>query len=188
MNPLPLFLLAISLPLLLGGCGVEEPFAEATPVEEKQQEVKTEEPVPETTPKLEGVSYEQLKRKGGLTYHNDPNIPYTGKTYVLYPSGEIQEKFKFKNGIIDGSSFSWHKNGQKKSHTHAKDGKFHGLQTYWYENGQKRIESTWKEFLRHGLETQWHENGQKKSEQNYKDGKPVDGSLKYWNSKGEPIP
>ena len=38
MNPLPFILLAISLPLLLGGCG-EKHVAETKPLEEKQQEV-----------------------------------------------------------------------------------------------------------------------------------------------------
>ncbi len=42
MNPIPLFLLAITLPLLLGGCG-EKPMAE----------VKPEEPLAETKPKKE---------------------------------------------------------------------------------------------------------------------------------------
>ena len=47
MNPLPFILLAISLPLLLGGCGGDkkEPVVEVKPVEEKQEvkeEVKTE--------------------------------------------------------------------------------------------------------------------------------------------------
>ena len=52
MNPLPFILLAISLPLLLGGCGGEkkEPVSEVKAVEEKQQAVKTEEPVAETKP------------------------------------------------------------------------------------------------------------------------------------------
>ena len=51
MNPLPLFLIIVSLPLLLGGCGGDkkEPVVEVKPVEEKQ-EVKTEEPVAETKP------------------------------------------------------------------------------------------------------------------------------------------
>ena len=39
MNPVPFILLAISLPLLLGGCG-EKPVAEVKPVEEKVIEVK----------------------------------------------------------------------------------------------------------------------------------------------------
>ncbi|MDC0200979.1 leucine-rich repeat domain-containing protein [Verrucomicrobia bacterium] len=52
MNPLPFILLAISLPLLLGGCGGDkkEPVSEVKAVEEKQQAVKTEEPVAETKP------------------------------------------------------------------------------------------------------------------------------------------
>ena len=51
MKPVPLFLIIVSLPLLLGGCGREEPVAEIKPiepvaetkaVEEKQEEVKAE--------------------------------------------------------------------------------------------------------------------------------------------------
>jgi len=50
-------LLSVSLPLVLfGGCGGEkESVAEVKPVEEKQQEVKPEEPVAETKP-AEAVS------------------------------------------------------------------------------------------------------------------------------------
>ena len=42
MNPVPLFLIIVTLPLLLGGCGEKatvEPVAEVKPVEEKVQEV-----------------------------------------------------------------------------------------------------------------------------------------------------
>jgi len=41
MNPVPLFLIIVTLPLLLGGCG-EEPVVEVKPVEEKVLEVKEE--------------------------------------------------------------------------------------------------------------------------------------------------
>ena len=34
MNPAPLFLIIVILPLLLGGCGIEEPVAEVKPVKE----------------------------------------------------------------------------------------------------------------------------------------------------------
>ena len=33
----------------------------------------------------------------------------------------------------------------------------------------------------------WHETGQKHTEANYKDGKLVEGSEKFWNSKGESV-
>ena len=42
MNPVPLFLIIVTLPLLLGGCGVEKPVADVKPVEEKVLEVKEE--------------------------------------------------------------------------------------------------------------------------------------------------
>ena len=51
----------MSLPLLLGGCGEKESVTEVTAVEEKQQEVKPEEPVAETKPKTEGVTVEELE-------------------------------------------------------------------------------------------------------------------------------
>ena len=33
----------------------------------------------------------------------------------------------------------------------------------------------------------WYSNGQKMLEGNWKDGNIVEGSDKYWNSKGEPV-
>ena len=63
MNPVPLFLIIVTLPLLLGGCGEKvavEPVVEVKPVEEKvlevKEEVKPEEPVAEAKPELEGVN------------------------------------------------------------------------------------------------------------------------------------
>ena len=56
-----------------------------------------------------------------------------------------------------------------------------------YNNGQKRWESNYKDGNQDGLDVSWHENGQKKAEVNWKDGEEVEGSRKYWNSKGEPV-
>ena len=61
MNPVPLRLLAISLPLFLGGCGEKvavEPVAETKPVEEKQQEVKEEVKPVEELPLNSNLKYE----------------------------------------------------------------------------------------------------------------------------------
>ena len=38
-----------------------------------------------------------------------------------------------------------------------------------------------------GLVMSWFENGQKRGEANFKNGNVVEGSRKYWNSKGEPV-
>ena len=132
MNSLPFILLAISLPLLLGGCG--------------------ENNVP---PKLEF--------REGLAHLKGSNNPYTG----------IQT--------------AWYRNGHKKFEIHFKNGKEHGSSIGWYSSGQQRYEGTHNNGKGVGMNAAWHENGQKMVEENYKDGKLVEGSEKYWNSKGEPV-
>ena len=58
---------------------------------------------------------------------------------------------------------------------------------YFYINGKKKLEINYKDGKKEGLRVRYHKNGQKKSEENYKGGKKVEGSIKYWNSKGEPV-
>ena len=66
MNPVPFILLAISLPLLLGGCG-EEVAIDVKNVEEKvlevKEEVKPEESIVETNSELGGVNTEELEER-----------------------------------------------------------------------------------------------------------------------------
>ena len=49
------------------------------------------------------------------------------------------------------------------------------------------MEENFKGGKRDGLQMERHDNGQKESEANFKDGKLVEGSIKYWNNKGEPV-
>ena len=168
MNHVPLFLIIVTLPLLLGGCG-EKPVAETKPVEKKvlevKEKVKPEEPLAETKPELEGVNSDGLEIRGdllnGTAYLIGSDTPYTGKSFELYD------------------------NGQKKFKENWKKGKRNGFNSGWHENGQKAFEINWKDGKQEGLAVGWHENGQKAGESNWKDGKKV--SAKYWNSKGEPV-
>ena len=177
MNPVPFILLAISLPLLLGGCGEKESVGE----------VKPEEPVAETKPKPEGVKKEELEFREGVVYLKGSDTPYTGKAFALYENGQKRAEENFKDGKPDGLQIYWHENGQKDGEGNFKDGKMDGSWVYWYENGQKDGEGTYKDGKGDGLWTEWHENGQKSYEETYKDGKLVEGSEKWWNSKGEPV-
>ena len=134
------FVVLLSLPLLLGGCGETE------------------------------VNYNELEYRGNsrllhlnLFYLKGADTPFTGKAFMLYKNGKKRKEGKFKDGKRDGPITAWHENGQKLRKANYKDGK------------------------RDGLEAHWHENGKKKSEVNWKDGIKVEGSAKYWNSKGEPV-
>ena len=216
MNPVPLFLIIVSLPLLLGGCGEKE------------------------------VNFEELEQRESIWYLIGSDTPYTGKVFLFHENGQKSGEINVKKGREDGLSVSWHGNGQKKVEVNFKDGLQNGLAIGWHENGQKESEINFKDgveisakywsskgvegvneneleqresiyylkgsntpytgkvFLFHdngkkemkgnykdgkqdGLWTEWHENGQKGSEGNYKNSKLVEGSAKYWNSKGEPV-
>ena len=207
MNPVPLFLIIVSLPLLLGGCGEKESVGE----------VKSEELLAETKPELEGVNYNELEYRGNsrlllnLFYLKGADTPFTGKAFMLYKNGKKRKEGNFKDGKRDGPITAWHENGQRLREVNYKDSKRDGLEVHWHENGRKKSERNWKDGKNDGLVVGWHENGQKEREGNYKDGKmdgswvywhengrkkseinwkdgiKVEGSIKYWNSKGEPV-
>ena len=129
MNPVPLFLIIVTLPLLLGGCGEKS------------------------------VNVEELEEREYITYLKGSDTPYTGKAFTLYNNGKMETNFK--------------------------DGKEHGLKTMLYKNGQKGLWAHFKDGKPDGLALQWHENGQKQGEAYFKDGVQI--SVKFWNSKGEPV-
>ena len=159
MNPVTLFLIIVSLPLLLGGCGEK-----AT---------------------LDSVNYDELEEREGITYTKDSYSPYSGKAYKFYENGQKQFETNMKDGKKDGPETHWHENGQKQFEINLKDGKPEGLATWWSENGQKEKAINYEDGKYEGLGTFWHENGQKQVEANFKDGKLISG--KYWNSIGEPV-
>jgi len=167
MNPVPLFLIIVTLPLVLGGCGE----------------------------KHEGVNLEELEIIGDalneIAYHK--GSPYTGKRYGLHLNGQKSMEGNYKDGKEDGLWVWWYKNGQKSMEGNYKNGKAVGLHVNWYENGQKAMEQNFIEDegenfpIPDGLEVWWYENGQKKLEQKWKEGNIVKGSSKFWNSKGDEI-
>ena len=217
MNPLRLLVLLVSLPLLLGGCGEkEESVAEVKPELEGVENVELEfrEDIAylkgSDTP-YTGKFYE-LYPSGKRNWEGSQK---DGKPDGLHKGwheiGQKEEEVNFKDGKLEGLRRVWHENGQKKAEATYKDGKFDGLEIGWYDNGQKEVEANWrdggidglsliwyengqkkgevtyKDDKRDGLYVGWHENGQKSVEGNFKDGEVVEGSAKYWNSKGEPV-
>ena len=112
---------------------------------------------------IEGVPFEELENRETFFYLKDSTLLYQGKAHELYPNGKLKGVYTYKDGI------QW------------------GLTTRWHMNGQKEVEVNLKIGKPDGLVVEWHENGQKRLEVNYKDGKEVEGSAKYWNSKGKPV-
>ena len=165
MNPVPLFVLAISLPLLLGGC---EKF--------------TVEPVA-VQKAIEGVNAEEVEEREDIVYLKGSDTPYTGKVFRFHENGQMARETSWKEGKQDGLGVTWYENGQKNGEVNWKNGKKDGLALHWHESGQKKGEANYKDDKRDGLVVEWHENGQKLFGGNFKDGKK-DGVWTQWHESG----
>ena len=165
MNPVPLFVLAISLPLLLGGC-----------------EKLTVEPVA-VQKAIEGVNAEEVEEREDIVYLKGSDTPYTGKVFRFHENGQMARETSWKEGKQDGLGVTWYENGQKNGEVNWKNGKKDGLALHWHESGQKKGEANYKDDKRDGLVVEWHYNGKKESEGNYKDGKK-DGVWTQWHESG----
>ena len=196
MNPVPLFLIIVTLPLLLGGCGREEP-----------------------------VNLEELEERESIWYLKDSETPYTGESFRLFDNGQKRSEVNFTRGKLVGLFVKWHENGQKKAEGNWKDGKeifekiwnskgelegvnisnvetrgsistgfikyligsytpYTGKTFSFHGNGQKLREVNYKNGKKDGLDVWWHKTGQKSSEANYKDGKEH-GLYVSWHENGQ---
>ena len=82
----------------------------------------------------EGISFDDLVERDGLTYKKFTNVPFTG---------EVDEGLKqgsFKNGTQVGPWTHYHLNGQLKS----KGDKIDGLWVGYNQNGQLQGKGTYK--------------------------------------------
>ena len=143
MNPVLLFLIIVTLPLLLGGCG--EKVA------------------------LDSVNYDELEEREGITYLKGSDSLFTGKAYSLYPNGfggrKAQENL-YENGKRHGLSVYWHAHGKKNAEGNYKNGKLNGMYVMWWENGQKMNETLYEnDKAVSGSEKYWNRKGEPLKEQ-----------------------
>ena len=91
---------------------------------------------------------------------------------LLGGCGEREVVTGFRNGIM---------------YIKDSDALYTGKDSVFYDNGQKKFEVNYKDGKAEGLNVEWYENGKKRMETNWKEGKLVEGSEKFWNSKGEEV-
>ncbi len=126
LNAFTQFVVLLSLPLLLWGCGEERDLLK------------------------EGFKYSESELNY-QHYTEDIGPPryvagkaYTGRLYELFDNGELSEEGYYRKGYLNGVRRSWYEHGQQKWESNWKAGKQDGLETMWLKNGQKQIESHWK--------------------------------------------
>ncbi len=174
----------VSLPLILGSCAsfqqAENAIAVCNDIAIKNNETE--------------INIKELEIRGEGPSLNNPvfvqkktGIPFSGQVFELYRNGQRRALGSLKNGKHQDSWLFWYDDGSKKCEATFNDGNRNGLWVYWHKNTQKKYIGNYKDGKMDGLWVYWHENGKKRHQGTYKDGEPVEGSLKFWNSKGKPV-
>ena len=144
----------------------------------------------------EGVVTSEKKYKNGKLVFDDP---YPGMSeddidnaIFLEDHGDIMyvRKGKGEKKLFTGKSrpnapidkF----NGESSEYGNYKEGKRDGLWIFWSHSGI-RSEKNYKDGQLDGIQLYWNKDGNKVKEINYIDGELIEGSAKYWDSKGESI-
>ena len=194
MNPVHLFLIIVSLPLLFGSvCNAELRTWTAVNGKEVEAEFVSNE---------KGIV--KLKLKSGKVFEVPANklskednefISSFAKPEKVNPKpdGINVEKLEEREGIIylkgsdtpyTGKAFILEENGNMMSEENFKNGKPEGLQLRWHANGQKKSEVNYKDGKEDGLAVGWYEGGQKQGAVTYKDGK-YDGLMRLLYKNGQ---
>jgi antitoxin component YwqK of YwqJK toxin-antitoxin module len=124
------------------------------------------------------------KTKLGTLYYND--VLYSGKQYVLYPSGDTSYCAYYYEGEPEGTRLYWYTNRKLKEQRFFVNGKEEGVQKGWYENGKQSFEYNFKNDVYEGSCFEWYQDGNLSKHFQYKDGhengrqiwRNADGSLR----------
>ena len=133
MNPVFLFLIIVILPLLIGGCGVNE----------------------------DDVEINKTVSRDGIRYYVNSKRPFSGTIILKHKNEKVSGRTSYQNGILNGPCSTWYDNGQKESEVNFKNGKFEGLYSQWHRNGQRFSERRFVSGeLIEGSEKYWNTNGE----------------------------
>ena len=133
MNHVPLFLVIVTLPLVLGGCRGNK----------------------------EDVEINKIVSRDGIRYYVNSKRPFSGTIILKHKNEKVSGRTSYQNGILNGPCSTWYDNGQKESEVNFKNGKFEGLYSQWHRNGQRFSERRFVSGeLIEGSEKYWNTNGE----------------------------
>ena len=109
---------------------------------------------------------------------------YIEGNFILYISGEFNEKKKSTSSVNNGLLREWHNNGELYIEYNMKNGIKDGLCKKWYNNGQLEIMYYYTSGKLDGIQKKWYSNGAQKGEWNYSND-ILHGLSKEWNLSGK---
>lgn len=90
------------------------------------------------------VDLMDLQNRNGVFYSVNSQTPFSGKFYLNFKNGKVQEEGALKNGLLQGKFAAYYPNGQVKVQTAYNDGKINGQFIAFYENGERKSDLNYK--------------------------------------------
>jgi len=122
--------------------------------------------------KFSGISY-NLYESGELEFEIffKNGKPYLEKGY--FENGNIQQEIPWKNFMRDGVMKLFYPNGNLRMEGYQVNDVKDGIFKMWDENGNLRLEENWSQGNKNGLKKEYDENGKIINEDILKDGIPI---------------
>lgn len=130
------------------------------------------------------VKMDELITKRGLAYEMAGRVPYTGKAYSSYPTGDTQTVVTYKEGVLDGEVIMWYSKDHKQLEGTIDKGQKGGIWKLYFESGKIKKQTTYSNNIENGEETFWFENGNTEKKGTYVDGK-LNGKYTWYYENGQ---
>ena len=108
----------------------------------------------------EKVDYNDLEKIDDIFYLKGSKKPFTGQCYSLHPNGQIGMGGSFANGMRDGEWFWFYDTGVQKRFAKYKNGIKQGATIFYFKNGQKKSEIIFDND-QNIRQTSWDETGKR---------------------------
>lgn len=106
-----------------------------------------------------------------------------GKSTMWHKNGVVAVTGNYKDSKVHGEVIDWNKDGVKTRATRFMNGSKHGSDIRWFPGGSKKFYRNFMDGKKDGLQTKWYPNGQKKEEAEYANGK-MHGRFLEWYKNG----
>ena len=117
----------------------------------------------------DAARWEDFIEREGRIYDPKTNQAYTGPVALRY-GNEGLALGHCRDGLLDGISTSWYRDGKKRSEHTYRRGLLEGLATTWYPNGQPMSQGHYRKGKLDGLWVSWDERGNETEQHTYRDG------------------
>lgn len=120
-------------------------------------------------------------------YVKDSYKPFTGKCIVVFRDTDLpKEAFTFRNGVLQGESMAWYKNGKLRRKGSYCKGQISGKWEFFNEQGKKTVEAHYKQNNLNGSYISLHRNGNIKEKGRYEKNRKA-GQWDYFAENGQLI-